>query len=68
MESQSDLTDVALYGLAATTAFARMHVDKHWASDLVVGAGIGILAARFVRRHSHSDGTGRVSIAGSLAF
>ena len=68
MESKSDLSDIALYGLAATTAFARMHVNKHWASDAVVGAGLGILAARIVRRHDKSADTGNLMIAGNLAF
>ena len=70
METKGALSDVVLYGLAATTAFARMHVDKHWASDTVVGAGIGILAARYIRRHDASAGTGAgsVTIAGSVAF
>ena len=29
---------VTTYGLAATTAFARMHVDAHWLSDVTAGA------------------------------
>ena len=60
METEGSLLDIGLYGLAATTAFARMHVDKHWASDTVVGAAIGILAARLVQR---SDRTGDGSAA-----
>jgi membrane-associated phospholipid phosphatase len=68
MESRSHLADIVLYGLATTTAFARMHIDRHWASDTVVGAGVGILAARYVRRHDHSTGGGSFTIAGSLRF
>lgn len=68
METKSDLPDIVLYGLAATTAFARMHVDKHWASDTLLGAGIGILAARFVRRHDRLAGAGTVTVAGSFTF
>ena len=58
METEGSLLDIGLYGIAATTAFARMHVDKHWASDTVVGAAIGILAARLVHRHDRSDESG----------
>ena len=33
-----------LYGGAALVGLARMYDDKHWASDVVLGAGIGTLA------------------------
>jgi len=68
MESKSHLDDVVLYGLAASTAFARVHVDKHWASDTVVGAAIGILAARFVRRHDRSSRPQATLVAWSVTF
>jgi membrane-associated phospholipid phosphatase len=68
METKSVLPDIFLYGLATTTIFARMHVDKHWASDTIVGAGVGILAARIVRRYDRSGGVGTVSIAGKFTF
>ena len=35
-----------LYGGAALVGAARMYDDKHWASDVVVGAGVGTLAGR----------------------
>jgi membrane-associated phospholipid phosphatase len=68
METRSVLPDIVLYGLAASTAFGRMHVDKHWASDTVVAAGIGILAARYVRRHDRSGDAGTLGFAGSFTF
>ena len=68
METKSRADDVLLYGLAASTAFGRMHVDKHWASDTVVGAAIGILAARYVRRHDHSTGVPTTLVAWSVVF
>ena len=33
------------YTLAGTTAFLRMANNKHWASDVLMGAGIGIASA-----------------------
>lgn len=36
---------VAAYSLAGTVALYRMINDKHWQSDVLVGAGIGILSA-----------------------
>ncbi len=42
--------DLFFYSLATLTAYARMHDDRHWMSDVVFGAGMGILSARFVHR------------------
>ena len=58
-----------LYGGATLVGVARMYDDKHWASDVVLGAGIGTLAGvetvAFSRVHSHS----RVErILGRMAF
>lgn len=41
---------VTTYTLAATTAFARMHVDAHWLSDVTAGATIGIVTGLAVTR------------------
>lgn len=47
-----------LYGGAALVGIARMYDDKHWASDVVLGAGIGTLAGvetvAFSRVHPHN--------------
>lgn len=36
------------YGLAALTAASRVHENRHWASDVLVGAGIGYFTARTI--------------------
>lgn len=36
----------AAYAVAATTGFLRMYNDRHWLSDVVVGAAAGVLSAR----------------------
>jgi membrane-associated phospholipid phosphatase len=35
---------IAGYAAAATTGYLRMYNNKHWLSDVVAGAGIGILS------------------------
>jgi len=35
------------YGVATMTGLMRIANDKHWLSDVIVGAGIGILATEF---------------------
>ena len=48
----------ALFGGAALVGAARMFDDKHWASDVAVGAGVGTLAgdvvAAYARAHPRS--------------
>ena len=39
---------VALYSLAAGTAYARMYADDHWFSDVVEGATISVAISRSV--------------------
>jgi len=39
---------VAGYGVAAWTGAARIMNNKHWLSDVVAGAGVGILSAKAV--------------------
>lgn len=50
------VTPVA-YGAATLVALSRIYNDKHWASDVALGAGIGTLSALTVVRfqHAHPD-------------
>ena len=42
-----------LYGSASLVALARMYHNQHWASDVVLGAGIGTFAGLKVSRYKH---------------
>jgi len=44
----------ALYAAATLTGLARMHSDNHWASDVIMGAGIGLISGWVVARF-HAD-------------
>jgi hypothetical protein len=35
------------YSMAATTGYLRMYNNRHWLGDVVAGAGVGILSAKF---------------------
>lgn len=37
---------IAGYGIAATTGYLRMYNNKHWFSDVVAGAGFGIVSTK----------------------
>lgn len=52
--SQSIELSVLSYTLAASVGFARMNQNKHWASDVLLGAAIGELAGRVVT-HYHAN-------------
>jgi membrane-associated phospholipid phosphatase len=41
------------YAAATGVGLSRMYQDKHWASDVALGAAIGTLTGRMVVRHAH---------------
>ncbi len=43
----SPLYAVAGYAVAATTGALRVYNNRHWVSDVVAGAGLGILSTKF---------------------
>ena len=51
-------THLALFSLAGLTGLARLNDDKHWASDVIAGAAIGILAGRWVSRRKSREERG----------
>jgi len=67
-ETPDKWTDLGFFTLATVTAYARMHDDKHWASDVVLGAGVGILSARFVHRFQAKLAVAPGGIGMSLSF
>ena len=67
-ETADKWTDLGFFTLATVTAYARMHDDKHWASDVVLGAGVGILSARFVHRFQARLAVPPGGIGMSMAF
>jgi hypothetical protein len=61
--SDNYLLKLGYYAAAAFVGFSRMYKDKHWASDVVLGAVVGELCARVVMQyHSDHGGERRVAI------
>lgn len=50
------------YGVAAGTAYVRVHENVHWLSDTVAGSALGIATARFVLNRQGGGGEPRASI------
>ncbi len=47
------VTPVA-YALAATPGLSRMYMNQHWASDVLMGAFIGVVAGQKIVRYNHT--------------
>lgn len=47
---RSTSVDAAVYGGAALVGLSRMALDKHWATDVLLGAGIGIISGKIAWR------------------
>ena len=49
-----------MYGGASLIGLSRMYNNKHWASDVMLGAAIGTLAGSKVVQYSHSHPKNRI--------
>lgn len=63
--SGSVTVGVLSYATAAFVGFSRIYEDKHWASDVILGAAIGELAGRVVTR-VHAGG-GKLAIVPAVS-
>jgi membrane-associated phospholipid phosphatase len=50
----------AMYGGAALVGVSRMYNNRHWASDVIVGAAIGTFAGTKVVRYHHTHAGNRI--------
>ena len=57
-ETKDHWSDALFYAAGTLTAFARINDDKHWLSDTVLGAAVGIISARLVQRWSRKTPDG----------
>ena len=63
------LVGPVLYGGATLVGFSRMYNNRHWVSDVVMGAGIGTFAGLKIVRWHHSNPGNRIDkllLTGSL--
>ena len=67
-EIDGEWDDVAFFSLASLTAYSRMHDNRHWFSDVVFGAGVGILSARFIHRREAKILLGKNILGMALEF
>jgi len=67
-ETRDPWSDAALYGAATLTALARLNDDRHWTSDVFVGALVGHLSARWLSRRGGGPMIGPAGVTMSLEF
>jgi membrane-associated phospholipid phosphatase len=67
-ETPDRWSDLGLYGVATLTAFARVNDDRHWTSDVLVGALVGHLSARWLSRRQGWLSAGPRGVGISLEF
>jgi membrane-associated phospholipid phosphatase len=67
-ETRDHWSDAGFYTLATLTGFSRVNDDKHWLSDTVFGAALGIMSARLVERWHRPLIVGPGVVAVSAAF
>jgi len=67
-ETRDHWSDALFYSIATLTAFSRINDDKHWLSDTLMGAALGIVSARLVRHWHHNSSTATPLVALHLTF
>ncbi len=58
---------VGAYGLSASTAYARMYKNRHWFSDVVMGAAVGTLSGLAIMNAHDKDQTKSNSLSFYIA-
>lgn len=53
-EAREPLVTVATYGTAALVGWSRIYEDRHWTSDVVAGALVGIVTSRYAIHRLHA--------------
>ncbi|HEY7482716.1 MAG TPA: phosphatase PAP2 family protein [Gemmatimonadales bacterium] len=61
-------SDVILYSAATLTALSRVNDDRHWTSDVLIGALIGHLSGRWVARRMTAVRVAPGAVAVDLPF
>jgi membrane-associated phospholipid phosphatase len=62
-QSKKVYIDILAYSLATMAAFSRIHLDKHWASDILVGSAIGYFVAKKISALNRNRDSKKVKLS-----
>ncbi len=66
-QSKEVYIDILAYSLATMAAFSRVHLDKHWASDILVGSAIGYFVAKKISALDRNRDSKKVKLSFQLS-
>jgi len=66
-QSKKVYVDVLAYSLATLAAISRVHIDKHWASDILVGSAIGYFVAKKICALDRNRNSNKVKLSFQLS-
>lgn len=62
-QSKKVYIDILAYSLATMAAFSRVHLDQHWASDILVGSAIGYFVAKKISALDRNRDSKKVNLS-----
>ncbi len=65
--TDNGFVDAACYSVAVLTSLSRIHQDKHWASDVLVGSAIGYFTAKKICALNREAGGPKLSASFGIA-
>lgn len=66
-QSKKVYIDILAYSLATLAAISRVHIDKHWASDILVGSAIGYFVAKKICALDRNRNCNKVKLSFQLS-
>ncbi|NIO49271.1 MAG: phosphatase PAP2 family protein [Candidatus Aminicenantes bacterium] len=66
-QSKKAYIDILAYSLATLVAISRIHIDKHWASDILVGSAIGYFVAKKICALDRNRNSNKVKLSFQLS-
>jgi len=61
-QSKKAYIDILAYSLATLVAISRVHIDKHWASDVLIGSSIGYFVAKKICALDRNRDSGKLKV------
>lgn len=66
-QSKKVYIDILAYSIASLVAISRVHINKHWTSDVLVGSSIGYFVAKKICSLDRNRGSDRVMVSFQLS-